>query len=310
MGSRLARALLPCGSLPVAAAALAMAAGAGTFTARLSPPDGAAYVGDATCAECHTDIADFYRETPHAVTRGVAVPGRGAGLCEACHGPGGLHVEQGGEGPVFGPTALGALSPAERAAMCLQCHGGLRAGWEGSDHAGGDAACADCHADQAHFARAGTRPPGTFRLAGEFCLQCHPAQAAEFRLQHRHPVLEGDMGCTDCHAVHGETRGVATLEDESRPCLRCHAEVAGPFVFEHEAAVTEPCATCHRPHGSPNPRLLTQDDNSLCLHCHFEPGYPTLGRTDHAAFLAQRARCWDCHREVHGSNVDETFRQP
>jgi len=288
----------------------AATAGGGSFTERLVPPDGAVHAGAGACAECHTDVADFYAGTPHAVARGITLPGSGAGLCEACHGPGSRHVEQGGEGPILGKAALGALSPDERAQMCLQCHTGLRAGWYEGDHAGTDAACADCHADQAHFAHGGARPPAAFRISGEFCLQCHPGQTADFRLQHRHPVLEGDMGCTDCHAVHGEARGVATLNDAARPCLRCHAEVAGPFVFEHEVAVTEPCTQCHRPHGSPHPRLLAQDDNSLCLRCHFEPGYPTLGRTDHAAFLGQRARCWDCHREVHGSNVDETFRQP
>lgn len=305
-GSNLRRAL-PAG-IPLALLAAA-AVGAAPFAVRQAPPEGAVLVGSAACAECHADIAEFYARTPHAVARDVVAPGTGAGLCEACHGPGSRHVEAGGEGPLLGKAALDGLSPAERAGMCLQCHAGLQGGWEQGDHAGTDASCADCHADQAHFAR-GTRGPAAFRVPGEFCLQCHPAQVAEFRLQHRHPVLEGDMACTECHAVHGEVAGVAALNDESRPCLRCHAEVAGPFVFEHEAAASEPCVECHRPHGSQHPRLLTQDDNSLCLRCHYEPGYPRLGQVDHAQFLARRARCWDCHREVHGSNVDATFRQP
>lgn len=286
------------------AAAVAVAASAAD---RPAPPPGAAFVGSEACAECHTEVSGFYGGTPH--TAGAAVPGNGPGLCEACHGPGSRHVEAGGDGPILGVAVLRALSPDARADLCLQCHTGLKRSWEENPHAGSTASCAECHADQAHFAR-GYRPQAAFRIAGEFCLQCHPGQLADFRLQYHHPVLEGEIGCVDCHAPHGEQRGVSALNDEARPCLRCHAEVAGPFVFEHEAVVTEPCTVCHRPHGSPNDRLLITDSNSLCLRCHHEPGYPVIGQTDHAAFLGRRARCYDCHVEVHGSHVDETFRKP
>lgn len=290
----------------LAAAAVAVAAGAAD---RPVPPPGAGYVGSEACAECHAEVAGFYRGTPHALGRQAAVPGNGSGLCEACHGPGSLHVEAGGDGPIIGVAALGALSPDARADLCFQCHSSLKRSWEENPHAGSTASCADCHADQAHFTK-GTRPASAFRIAGEFCLQCHPGQLADFRLQYHHPVLEGEIGCVDCHAPHGEPGGGSALNDEARPCLRCHAEVAGPFVFEHEAVVTEPCTVCHRPHGSPNDRLLITDSNSLCLRCHHEPGYPVIGRTDHTEFLGRRARCYDCHVEVHGSNVDETYRKP
>jgi DmsE family decaheme c-type cytochrome len=164
--------------------------------------------------------------------------------------------------------------------------------------------------DQVHWPTADIEPPSAFRLGAEFCLQCHPGSAAEFRLAYRHPVLEGRMDCADCHHPHGDRAGQSRLVAADAPCLRCHTEIAGPFVFEHQATMDEACTACHRPHGSPNRRLLTQDSNSLCLHCHYEPGYPVIGAVDHDAYLRQRAACYDCHTAIHGSNASEYYLEP
>ena len=97
--------------------------------------------------------------------------------------------------------------------------------------------------------------------------------------------------------------------------------MAGPFVFEHEGVDGEECLSCHQPHGSQHDKMLTQDGNGLCLQCHFEAGFNNdiidpetgernnwaIGDFNHGGLIAGEARCYDCHREVHGSNINPNF---
>ncbi len=282
-----------------------------TFAERLGVPEGAEYVGAGICLDCHDGIGNFFTGSPHHPDRGLTVPGTAVGGCEACHGPGSLHVEAGDGSHILGAERLSGLDDEQRADMCLQCHRDKQQAWFTGMHAGTGIACADCHTDQAHFATGGVQPWRAFRAPGEFCLQCHADKTWKFRLQYHHPVLEARMGCVACHSPHGDADlQVAFGQEENRACYGCHGEVAGPFVFEHEAVQADACAVCHDPHGSPNDKMLRQDDNSLCLRCHFEPGYPVIGDVDHRDFLSRRGRCYDCHTDIHGSNVDEHFLRP
>lgn len=282
-----------------------------TAAEQLGVPEGATYVGSASCLDCHDEIGEFFTGSPHHPDRGLTVPGTGIGSCEACHGPGSIHVAEEDGSHILGPERLGALDADQRAELCLQCHRGKEASWYASDHAGTAVTCADCHTDQAHFTSGDVRPRADFRVGGEFCLQCHTDQQWRFRLQYHHPVLEGQVDCVDCHAPHPDAATAVTFgAEENRACYACHGELGGPFVFEHDAVQTETCSVCHDVHGSPNDRLLRQDDNSLCMRCHFTPDYPVIGDTDHLEFLGRRAHCYDCHAEIHGSNLDEHFLKP
>jgi len=283
----------------------------GAYLENFDVPADANYAGAEQCATCHEDVAAFYTHSPHAASRGLAVPGTGAAACEACHGPGSLHVDGGGDGWIASAEALRALDAAGRAAMCTQCHVDKDLHFATSPHAGTEVSCADCHADQVHFGGS-ARPAKEFRNRAEFCLQCHTGVVADFRLPYRHRVLEGEVSCFDCHDPH---RGVdpASWDGVNATCLGCHPQIAGPFVFEHNGVDGEECLSCHRPHGSPNDKLLTQDGNGLCLQCHFEASFTAednwqLGGVNHGGLLAGEARCYDCHREVHGSNVSPSFR--
>jgi len=302
------RLILPMAGILVLIAAQAST---GTYSEGLGVPAEAAYVGADACLDCHDDVEDPAAHSPHAVSRAATVPGTGIDACEACHGPGSLHVEQEGDGFILGAEAISRMSEADRAAMCTQCHANRRVDWHAGPHAGSGVGCADCHLDQMHFT-ADVTPPSHYRNPSEFCLQCHGSQASDFRLPFRHRVLEGTVTCGDCHDPHADFPDVG-WNGMSDVCLACHTEMSGPFVFEHEGVAGEDCVACHRPHGSMNDKLLVTDGGTLCLQCHFETSFGPddnweLGDANHGGYLGGEARCYDCHTEIHGSNVSPTFR--
>lgn len=303
------RIILPLAGLLLLSAGIA--AGGVSYVDSFDVPGDANYVGSATCLDCHDDVGEFYANSPHAVERGLAIPGTGIAGCEACHGPGSLHVAEDGDGFIIGPMVLAEQGEGVRVAMCTQCHSDQGLTWTGGPHAGTDVSCASCHNDQVHFA-SGVAPEADFRNKGEFCLQCHTPQMADFRLPFRHRVLEGQIDCQDCHDPHAgfdqtDWNGLNTV------CLECHTEMTGPFVYEHDGVSGEDCVACHRPHGSNNDKLLITASNSMCLQCHFEQGFSSdsnwdIGGMSHGGLLTGEGRCYDCHTEVHGSNTDPNFK--
>jgi DmsE family decaheme c-type cytochrome len=299
--------LLAAGFILAAGAALA---GEAPPFAGLQVPADASFVGAKACLECHPEAGAFYAGSAHATAKTDA----GAEGCEACHGPGSLHVSGGGDGFILGKKALGSLDADRRVSLCTQCHAAQRAQWTGGPHDGAHIGCAECHVDVAHFGGSvrATRALAEFRNPSEFCVQCHTEQVADFRLPFRHRALEGQMTCGDCHDPHRDL-DAAGWNGLNEVCLKCHTEMAGPFVFAHDGVTDESCTACHRPHGSSHDKLLIQDGNGLCLSCHHESGFSsdgnwTLGGTAHRGLLANEARCYDCHLDVHGSNVSPTFR--
>ena len=208
--------------------------------------------------------------------------------------------------------SLKALDARGRAQLCLQCHGGVGAHWQDGPHAGTEISCADCHADQAHFGGA-ARPLAEFRNRGEFCLQCHPQQATDFRLPSRHRVLEGEVSCLDCHDAARRLRP-GRLERPQRGLPRLpHRDGRAPSCSSTRRVSDEDCTACHRPHGSQHDKLLTQDGNGLCLQCHVDAHLNAtdgweIGDQSHAGLLLNEGRCYDCHTHVHGSNVSPTLR--
>jgi len=91
--------------------------------------DGASYVGQDTCLECHDDMAgeDFatstggegFAHTVHGRLADFEMMGAEKG-CETCHGPGSLHVDaEGDPDSILRPAELSA---EEVGAICATCH--------------------------------------------------------------------------------------------------------------------------------------------------------------------------------------------
>lgn len=276
-------------------------------------PAEATYMGSSECLDCHDEDSGVYdlSHTAHGYDRALRIPGTTVSGCEACHGPASLHIDEGGDGFILTAEMLADMDSDNKAAMCTQCHTEIGTHWMGGPHDGSEISCADCHGDMVHYT-VDAKPAGDFRNRSEFCIQCHSDQVPDFRMPFRHRALEGQITCSDCHDAH---RGFDTVawNGMNDTCLECHTEMAGPFVFEHDGVSGENCTECHNPHGSNHDKMLIQEGNSLCMQCHYQGEFNggggwTIGDQAHSGLLMNEARCYDCHVDVHGSNLSPTFR--
>jgi len=145
----------------------------------------------------------------------------------------------------------------------------------------------------------------------ETCSSCHTGERIDFLKPSSHPLVDGRMRCSDCHAPHGSSTPAAlNAPTLNETCYACHAELRGPFLWEHPPA-REDCANCHRPHGSSHAALLTQRTPFLCQQCHLAQFHPSTalsgtglsGSTLPSGSTSLMGRdCMNCHAQVHGSN--------
>jgi predicted CXXCH cytochrome family protein len=249
--------------------------------------------------------------------------------CEACHGPGKAHIEEGD------PTKIRSFknkSPKEISETCLTCHAGReeRNNFRRGEHWRNDIGCTDCHSSHSNLTTrhisqsitfvgpASAQNPKSSSISllkmtePQLCISCHGEVKPDFSKPFHHKVLEGVMKCSDCHNPHGgfELKQARLATGADAACIKCHADKQGPFTYEHAPLKTEGCTACHTPHGSSNPRLLRFSAvNQLCLTCHsvahdvgaVEPAGPQHNQN------AQYANCTACHVKVHGSNTSPVF---
>jgi len=290
-------------------------------TAAADPLAGARYVGEKRCGECHDTEQALFGHTQHAKAfRANPRDDVERTVCEACHGPGSLHVIDAANKAIIDGGHKAAGTPvAAQNAKCLGCHAGeQRIHWPGSAHATNRLGCSDCHNPMARFTASGLLKKASIT---ETCQSCHQQQRAEFRKRSHMPVPEGKMTCEDCHNPHGSTaKRLLKADSVNELCYGCHAEKRGPFLWEH-APVRENCMNCHQPHGSNQDKLLAQARPMLCQNCHSGQGgmghslfaantLPTAmnGLVVPAANAAAGSRrtvgrsCQNCHMQVHGSN--------
>jgi predicted CXXCH cytochrome family protein len=282
------------------------------------------YLGTEACVPCHRSYVVSFRQSAHAPYMEGAHLSPDRRGCEACHGPGAIHLRE-----VLEPKGVirySKMTPEEVSRACLRCHGATMrpSQWHRTAHARAGLSCISCHQIHPHREKQGAPSTGDMAnpvkplrmmLAASkpshpllkeeeaaLCTRCHAPQAAEFRLNFHHPLPEGRMLCTDCHEVHPDRESVRRARLIREQCVHCHTDKMGPFAFEHDPAagwMGDSCVECHRPHGSPNPRMLKLFSRGLCAQCHTDKGvqhYPARN-------------CWEsgCHVAHHGSNTNPLF---
>jgi predicted CXXCH cytochrome family protein len=179
---------------------------------------GAQYVGSKACAQCHADKTGHFAGATHSKIA-LADPKLGDTGCEACHGPGSLHVQSGGA-----PGTI--INPGKSPEACFQCHLDKRAQFS-LPHThpllAGKISCVDCHDVHGGDAiRGGDASPSAVTAV---CIRCHTQQAGPF--VYPHGAIR-EEGCTACHDPHGTVNDKMLIARDANLCLRCHLAEASP----------------------------------------------------------------------------------
>ena len=276
------------------------------------------YAGTEYCAGCHEQQTKSLSRSPHwkKAIKDSPVSNKG---CEACHGPGGEHVSEGG-GRIGSMITFSKNEPAQKkASICLSCHENSTqlALWDSGVHKKQDVACSDCHS--VHGAVKAQTGYGTTRVGLGYtpgpeyqtCGKCHLDIKSQINRRSHHPIVEGRITCSNCHQPHG-SMGPSQIKAASvnQLCYKCHAEKRGPFMFEHPP-VEENCSACHTPHGNVHAKLLTEKVPNLCQGCHNSQFHEGGTRFSRETLFTGRApsnksfgrSCLNCHANIHGSNA-------
>jgi predicted CXXCH cytochrome family protein len=218
---------------PLAAALLAAAAGTlvsllnscstVSSTVLVTPEiEGATFVGDRACADCHAEVSRAFPASPHARLHLERSGMTGQNGCESCHGPGSKHIAMAGRG---GRDTF-IVNPRKDPETCFQCHLETRAEFHLPQHhpvLEGQMNCVQCHDPHGLDI---LKPAGGLAMArqNETCAQCHREQARPVIFEH--PAMR--EGCTACHSPHGSINAKMLTVRDSNLCLRCHAQIQGP----------------------------------------------------------------------------------
>lgn len=270
------------------------------------------------CLTCHEKATATIRLTAHGAANDAA-----GSQCQACHGDASEHLKDPAKKPA---SILGSktATAAQKSEVCLTCHGGQRQleHWSIAKHRKVDVTCVNCHSIHQAQSASNTKNVKNAQFAAapytttsreltyKRCVECHADVRAEILKPSHHPIIEGKVGCENCHDPHGSMQKASLKNDSINDlCLSCHADKRGPWIHEHPP-VEENCATCHAPHGSSHRGLLVQKPPELCGDCHANghthgiyDGRGTLPNTLPSNVRFPSSGCVNCHRQIHGSNA-------
>jgi predicted CXXCH cytochrome family protein len=189
--------------------------------------EGATFVGDKACVDCHAKITRAFPASPHARLHPEIGQMAGQYGCESCHGPGSKHIAMGGRG---GREKF-IINPGKESEACFRCHLETQAEFHFPQHhpvIEGKMNCVQCHDPHGMDIM---KPAGGLAMArlNETCAQCHREQAKPVIFEH--PALR--EGCITCHNPHGSINPKMLTIRDSNLCMRCHAQVQKPNSLGH-----------------------------------------------------------------------------
>ncbi len=241
----------------------------------LAPPKiaGADFVGNKACVECHEDQTSHFAGSTHSKVA-LADSKVGDTGCEACHGPGSLHVKAGGSKNTI-------VNPRKSPEACFDCHVDKRGQFSlPSSHPvmSGKVTCVDCH--DVHEGKAVRGTADALEGENDTCTKCHTAQKGPFIFEHS-AMREG---CVACHNPHGSVNQKMLVARDANLCLRCHLV---------------------RP-GVPN----NGEINANSIRSTTVNGVKVASSENHNSRL-QQGTCWvaGCHEAPHGSNTNNHMRR-
>jgi len=256
------------------------------------------YAGAEVCFVCHIDFARKWGEVSHSKTlmdKERPADQRG---CEACHGPGSVHVA-GTRKQILGWKKL---SPAAQNDLCLKCHQGkVEAGrWKPTVHAELEMVCVACHevhkpVEQEHLLK---------QPALETCNACHGGMAEQVEAKTHHPIPEG-FECSTCHNFHGTENERLLVAPQQDLCALCHDPVPKPedharaeWRLKHLPEAKEQQDQC----------LMCHSQTTFCHQCHVvKVPHPEGFVTDHGPTAKEhRPACLNCHAEEYCTLCHET----
>jgi len=186
---------------------------------RVLPPviEGATYVGNDACANCHENMVKKFEASVHKRMEVKGAEVETSTGCEACHGAGSKHVDA--EDSMKAATIF---NPGKSSDACYRCHFDTQVEFNlpySHPVKQGKMTCADCH--DPHGANA--RKPGDLAIAraNDTCRKCHKEQTRQHAFEHE-AVRDG---CITCHRVHGSIHRAMLVENDVNLCLKCHAQV-------------------------------------------------------------------------------------
>ena len=180
--------------------------------------EGATFVGNQACLDCHANITRVFPASPHARLHLESHERAGQTGCESCHGPASKHIAMAGRGGLD----KFIINPGKKLEACFQCHQEVQAEFHFPEHhpvLEGKMNCVQCHDPHGQDIM---KPKGGLAMArlNESCAQCHREQAKPVVFEHA-ALREG---CTTCHNPHGSVNEKMLTVRDSNLCLRCHAQ--------------------------------------------------------------------------------------